>query len=100
MDTIERLIALADLYIDLTGLKPTTVSLRAFHHTAKLGALRSGSDIRVRFAEEAFKWFAANWPKGEPLPVMLTDWCAINFAEALARRAADAGLRRSSQSRA
>ena len=87
MDTVERLIAVADVDIDVTGMKPATVSLRAFQHASKLQALRNGSDIQVRFADEAFKGFAAHWPRAQPLPDILIAWCATHFAEALKRRA-------------
>jgi len=88
MSTIDRLIAVADGYIEETGAKPTTVSLHAFGHTSKLAALRSGSDIQVRFAEAGFQWFATNWPEGKPLPAVLIEWCASHFPQGLQRQPA------------
>ena len=88
MDTIERLISVADLYIEATGTRSSTVSLHAFGHSRKLHALRSGRDIQVRFADAAFQWFAINWPEEDPLPAILSGWCAANFAAGLQRRVA------------
>ena len=68
MDTIERLIAVVDLHIDATGMKPAAVSLRAFQHTAKLLALRNGSDNQVRFVDEALKRRAAVACPAGPVP--------------------------------
>ena len=88
MDTIERLISVADLYIEATGTRPSTASLHALGHSRKLHALRNGRDIQVRFADAAFQWFAINWPEEEPLPAILSEWCAANFAAGVQRRAA------------
>ena len=88
MSTIDRLIAVADAYIEKTGSKPTTVSLRAFGHTTKLAALRSGRDIQARFADAGFQWFVLNWPEGQELPAILEEWRQTNCPEGLQRPSA------------
>lgn len=87
MDTISRLIAVADLFIETTGMKPSTVSHRAFGHTRKLQDLRNDKDIRARFADQAFEWFVHNWPVEDALPAILTEWCAVSAPKSLELRA-------------
>jgi hypothetical protein len=87
MNTLERLIAVADAYIEATRMKPSTVSFRFLGHTTKLQALRNGSGFESGNADGALRLFVSNWPEGEPLPAILVEWCKITFPQDLQDRA-------------
>ena len=72
MESIDRLIRIADAYKAVAGVpEDTTVSHRVFRDSKKLTALREGGDITVTRFNAALAWFAANWPDGSPFPAEL-----------------------------
>lgn len=70
--SIPFLISVADTYLAISDARQeSTVSHRVFGDTKKLASLRAGGEITVGRYNAAFRWFAANWPDGHPLPPSL-----------------------------
>lgn len=68
MNDLAHILALADRYLEATGIKEVTLSHRIFGDSKKLTALRDGADITVSRFNTSLEWFSANWPDGADWP--------------------------------
>ena len=61
-DTASRLVALVDLFAELTELSPSTVSRHATGSGDTVARLRRGGAITTRRADRAFRFLSDHWP--------------------------------------
>lgn len=69
MDQIADILSLSDAYCAAAGTAEATLSTRVFGAGSRLAQLRGGaSDLGVRRAALAIKWFSDHWPDGARWP--------------------------------
>lgn len=81
MFTESDILALSDAFAAATGLPETTISSRIFDDGKRLSAIRGGKGITLRRANEALRWFAANWPDGVEWPGGVVRPAALEVAQ-------------------
>ena len=62
-DTARQLVALCDLFAEVTGRSVSTVSRRATGSGDTIARLRRGCAITTRRAERAFQFLSEHWPE-------------------------------------
>ncbi|WP_322895218.1 MULTISPECIES: hypothetical protein [unclassified Yoonia] len=58
----QKLITLAEMYAEHTGLKLSTVSTYATNDGKFFASLKLQSDCTLRRAQRVLSWFSRNWP--------------------------------------
>lgn len=68
MFEIKDLLALADEFTRVAGVKEETLSYWIFTDSKKLRMMRAGADVMTRGFNAALIWFSQNWPEGAEWP--------------------------------
>lgn len=59
----------AQLFTELTGMKPSTISLHALNDPAMLSRLSKGSNFTVNTYQRLMDWFDNHWPASTAITV-------------------------------
>ena len=62
MVTAQDILSLAEAYATAHGLELVTVSSRVFNDGKKLSSIKDGSDLTLKRALHALRWFSDQWP--------------------------------------